>query len=58
MLLGFSLYFNSGLEKNCELIKRFSKAGFTKAFTSLHIPEESQTRSEERRGGKECRSRW
>lgn len=43
MLLGFSLYFNSGLEKNCELIKRFSKAGFTKAFTSLHIPEESQT---------------
>lgn len=40
MNLGFSLYFSSGLEKNCELIKRFSEAGFTKAFTSLHIPEE------------------
>jgi hypothetical protein len=42
MNLGFSLYFSSGIEKNCELIQRFSEAGFTKAFTSLHIPEESQ----------------
>jgi len=41
MNLGFSLYFSSGLEKNCALIQRFSEAGFTKAFTSLHIPEES-----------------
>jgi len=43
MNLGFSLYFSSGLEKNCALIKRFSEAGFTKAFTSLHIPEESNS---------------
>ena len=43
MNLGFSLYFGSGVEKNCALIKRFSQAGFTKAFTSLHIPEESHT---------------
>lgn len=43
MNLGFSLYFSSGLEKNCEIIKRFSEAGFTKAFTSLHIPEENQS---------------
>ena len=43
MNLGFSLYFSSGVEKNCALIKRFSQAGFTKAFTSLHIPEESHT---------------
>ena len=43
MNLGFSLYFSTGVEKNCELIERFSNAGFTQAFTSLHIPEESNS---------------
>lgn len=43
MNLGFSIYFSSGVEKNCALIERFANAGFTKAFTSLHIPEESNT---------------
>ncbi len=43
MHLGFSLYFSSGLERNCELIERYANAGFTKAFTSLHIPEESNS---------------
>ena len=43
MNLGFSLYFSTGVERNCELIERFSNAGFTKAFTSLHIPEESNS---------------
>ena len=47
MRLGFSLYFSTGVQKNCELIERFANAGFTIAFTSLHIPEESNTNYKE-----------
>jgi len=43
MNLGFSLYFSTGVDRNCDLIKRYSNAGFTKAFTSLHIPEEDNS---------------
>ncbi|MCL2222967.1 MAG: MupG family TIM beta-alpha barrel fold protein [Oscillospiraceae bacterium] len=42
MKLGFSLYLSSGMEKNIEIIHRAKKANMMYAFTSLHIPEESQ----------------
>jgi len=39
--LGFSMYVSSGKEKNLQIIQKASKAGLKYAFTSLHIPEES-----------------
>ncbi|PKM64553.1 MAG: DUF871 domain-containing protein [Firmicutes bacterium HGW-Firmicutes-20] len=39
--LGFSMYVSSGKEKNLEIVQKASKAGLKYAFTSLHIPEES-----------------
>ena len=41
MNLGFSLYFGSGLPFNLQLISRMANAGLKLAFTSLHIPEET-----------------
>lgn len=41
MQLGFSLYFGTGLAQNLALIQRMADAGLKLAFTSLHIPEET-----------------
>lgn len=42
MKTGISLYFSTGMEKNESLIKTAVKHGATYAFTSLHIPEETE----------------
>lgn len=39
--LGFSIYFSNSLEVNKAIIKKAKEANFKYAFTSLHIPEES-----------------
>ena len=39
--LGFSMYVSSGKEKNLQIVEKAKNAGLKYAFTSLHIPEES-----------------
>jgi uncharacterized protein len=39
--LGFSMYVSSGKEKNLHIVEKARNAGLKYAFTSLHIPEES-----------------
>lgn len=39
--LGFSIYIGTGKKKNLEVIYKAAKTGMKVAFTSLHIPEES-----------------
>jgi len=39
--LGFSIYIGTGKQKNIEVINKAAKTGMKVAFTSLHIPEES-----------------
>ena len=39
--LGFSMYVSSGKQKNLNIVQKAKNAGLKYAFTSLHIPEES-----------------
>mgnify|MGYP002527881858 CR=1 FL=1 len=45
-------------DRDLSLIVKADQLGYTEAWIGEHITERWETRSEERRVGKECRSRW